>query len=188
MKIIGITGSLASGKTTASKILSKGNGPLFSADDEVKKLYKKKKFKKIILEGFNFKSSRNVKKMIKEKIQENDLSIQKIEKIIHPLVRKEMHRFIKKNSKRKFVFLEIPLLIESKLMNFFDIIFYIKARRGIRLKRFISRGGKKNFFKILDKKQSSDAEKIKYSNHVIVNEKNLRILKKKLLDIFKRYV
>ena len=180
MKIIGITGSLASGKTTASKILSKGNGPLFSADDEVKKLYKKKKFKKIILEGFNIKSSRNVKKMIKEKIQENDLSIQKIEKIIHPLV--------KKNSKRKFVFLEIPLLIESKLMNFFDIIFYIKARRGIRLKRFISRGGKKNFFKILDKKQSSDAEKIKYSNHVIVNEKNFRILKKKLLDIFKRYV
>ena len=182
-----ITGSLASGKTTASKILSKGNGPLFSADDEVKNFIKKK-FKKIILEGFNIKSSRNVKKMIKEKIQENDLSIQKIEKIIHPLVRKEMHRFIKKNSKRKFVFLEIPVLIESKLMNFFDIIFYIKARRGIRLKRFISRGGKKNFFKILDKKQSSDAKKIKYSNHVIVNEKNFRILKKKLLDIFKRYV
>ena len=35
---IGITGSIASGKTTASKILSNKRGPLFSADNEVKKL------------------------------------------------------------------------------------------------------------------------------------------------------
>ena len=41
MKKIGITGSLASGKTTASRILAKKNGPLFSADDVVKKLYDK---------------------------------------------------------------------------------------------------------------------------------------------------
>ena len=49
---IGITGSLASGKTTASKIISAGRGPLFNADIVVKKLYKKNfrgktKFKKI---------------------------------------------------------------------------------------------------------------------------------------------
>ena len=44
MMKIGITGSLASGKTTASKILSFKKGPLFSADAVVKKLYIKKKF------------------------------------------------------------------------------------------------------------------------------------------------
>ena len=38
MKKIGITGSLASGKTSASRILSKGRGPLFSADTVVKNL------------------------------------------------------------------------------------------------------------------------------------------------------
>ena len=37
---IGITGSLASGKTTASKILSHKRGPLFSADNVVKNLLK----------------------------------------------------------------------------------------------------------------------------------------------------
>ena len=37
---IGITGSIASGKTTASKILSHKKGPLFNADKEVKKFYK----------------------------------------------------------------------------------------------------------------------------------------------------
>ena len=42
---VGITGSLASGKSTASKILSARKGPLFSADDIVKKLYTNKSFK-----------------------------------------------------------------------------------------------------------------------------------------------
>ena len=40
MTIIGVTGSLASGKTTASKIIADNKGPLFSADKVVKKLYK----------------------------------------------------------------------------------------------------------------------------------------------------
>ena len=48
MKKIGITGSLASGKTTASKVLSKGRGPLFSADIFFKKLYSQLNFKKTI--------------------------------------------------------------------------------------------------------------------------------------------
>ena len=48
MKKIGITGSLASGKTTASKILSSRNGPLFSADKIVRNLYRSKKFKKFV--------------------------------------------------------------------------------------------------------------------------------------------
>ena len=42
---IGITGSLASGKTTASRILSAKRGPLFSADDAVKELYQSRNFK-----------------------------------------------------------------------------------------------------------------------------------------------
>ena len=45
---IGITGSLASGKTTASKIISKNKGPLFSADKAVKKLYSNKVLRKTI--------------------------------------------------------------------------------------------------------------------------------------------
>ena len=184
---VGITGSLASGKSTATKILSAFKGPFFSADAVVKKLYTKNKFKKIIIKNFNLKNSLNIKKLLKEKIIEDKSNIKKLEKIIHPLVRKEMQKFIKKNKKKKFIFFEIPLLIENNLTNIFDVIFYIKAKKSVRLKRFTSKGGNKNFFNILNKKQLSDAKKIKYSNHVIVNEKNFKILKQKLLAIFKRY-
>ena len=45
---IGITGSLSSGKSSVAKILSNKKDIVFSADKVVKKLYKSKKFKKII--------------------------------------------------------------------------------------------------------------------------------------------
>ena len=184
---VGITGSLASGKTTASKILSAGRGPLFSADAVVKKLYTKNNFKKVVTKKLNLKNSLNIKKLLREKIKEDKSNIKKLEKIIHPLVRKEMHKFIKKNIKKKFIFLEIPLLIEINLTNIFDIIFYIKAKKFIRLKRFKLKGGNKSTFNILNSKQLSDVKKAKYCDHIVVNEKDIKILKKNLMDIFKIY-
>ncbi len=187
MKKIGITGSLASGKTTASKILSATKGPLFSADKIVQNLYKKESFKKLIIKKFGIKKNSNIKSSIKDKILENRSNLIKLEKIIHPLVRKKMKKFIKKNKKNKFVFLEIPLLIESKLMKYFDIVFFIKTKRSLRLKRFRSKGGNKKLFDLLNKKQLSDIKKAKYCDHIIVNEKNLKFLKKNLLDILSIY-
>ena len=98
-----------------------------------------------------------------------------------------MKIFIKKNQKKDFIFFEIPLLIESKLMKYFDIIFFIKADKKIRLQRFRLRGGNKKLFNILNNKQFNDPQKIKHCDHVVVNEKNLRILKKNLSDIFSQY-
>ncbi len=183
MKKIGITGSLSSGKTTASKFLSNRKGPLFSADKEVKKLYTKKNFKKIISKKLNIKNHKNLKAILRNKILNGSLNIKKVEKIIHPLIRKEMNNFSKKNKKKKIVFFEIPLLIESKLMSKFDQIIFIKARKSIRLKRFKLNGGKKKLFNILNKKQLSDVKKMKYCDHVVVNENNLKTLKKNLANI-----
>ena len=65
MIIIGLTGSLASGKTTASKIIADKKGPLFSADKVVKKLYNQKKFKRILSKKLNFGNDKNFKKNLK---------------------------------------------------------------------------------------------------------------------------
>jgi dephospho-CoA kinase len=68
MKKIAITGSLASGKTSASKILSLNKGPLFSADYVVKELYRKKFFRKIISKKFNIPNILSIKKVLKRRI------------------------------------------------------------------------------------------------------------------------
>ncbi len=184
---IGITGSLSSGKTTASKILSSNKGPLFCADSIVKKLYLKNSFKSKIEKKFAIKKNSNVKKVLKERILKEKLNIKELEKIIHPIVRKEMKKFINKNKSKKIIFFEIPLLIESKLMKHFDVILFIKASKQIRLKRFLNKGGSKKIFEILNKKQLSEEKKVKFSDHVIVNEKNKKILKRSLLDILELY-
>ncbi len=184
---IGITGSIASGKTTASRILSANRGPLFSADLVVKKLYSNKKFKNLVVKKFNLTSHDDLKKKIKAKILENKKNIEKLESLVHPIVRKEMKKFISLNKKKSIIFLEIPLLIESKLNNFFDRIIFIKANKKIRSRRFRLKGGDIKFFNLLDKRQLGVTRKVKFCDHVIVNEMKKSILKKKLLDIVRLY-
>ena len=184
---IGITGSLASGKTTASKFLSNKRGPLFSADNAVKELYKSSNFKNLLRKNFKIKNKNQIKKNIKKLIISNSSNLKKLEKIIHPLVRKKMKQFTYLNKDKKFLFYEIPLLIESKLMNFFNVIIFIKSKKQLRLKRFVSKRGNKKFFHLLNSKQLNDYKKVKFCDFVVVNENNLNILKKKLLSIMSKY-
>ncbi len=184
---VGITGSLASGKTTASKILSYKRGPLFSADRAVLELYKKKNFKSYISKKFKIENNNQIKKSIKKLIHKKRDNLKKLERIIHPLVRKKMKEFTSKNKNKKILFYEIPLLIESKLMNYFDVIIFIKSKTHLRLKRFKSKKGNKKLFKLLNSKQMSDKQKLKFCDYVVVNEKNLNILKKNLSSIISKY-
>ena len=72
-------------------------------------------------------------------------------------------------------------------MKNFDIIIFIKASRRTRLKRFKLKKGDENLFNFLNNKQLSDAKKIKFCDYVVVNEKNLHFLRKKLSSIMKKY-
>ncbi len=187
MKKIGITGSLASGKTTASKILSSKKGPLFSADLAVRKLYTNNNFKNLIRKKFNIGKKQNIKTTLRRKIISHKNEINKLEKIIHPQIRKEMRKFISQNRKKKYIFLEIPLLIESRLSKIFDVIFFIKTKKSLRLKRFLKKGGNQRLFHILNSKQLNEKRKIKLCDEIISNEKNIKTLKKSLLYALKKY-
>ena len=98
-----------------------------------------------------------------------------------------MKKFTIKNKNKKFLFYEIPLLIESKLMKYFDKIIFIRSKKQLRLKRFKSKNGDKKLFNLLNSKQMRDSKKIKYCDYLVVNEKNLKILKKDLLSIMSKY-
>ena len=93
MKIIGITGSIASGKTTVAHLMAGKKYPLFSADAIVSNLYRKKYFNKILVKKFKLSSKEKIKDQIKLILKYN---LKKLESIIHPLVRKEMTKFLKK--------------------------------------------------------------------------------------------
>ena len=98
-----------------------------------------------------------------------------------------MKKFSLKNKNKRILFYEIPLLIESKLMKHFNIIIFIKSRKNLRLKRFKLKRGDKKLFSLLDNQQMSERKKIKFCDYVVVNEKNLKSLKKRLLIIISKY-
>tara|TARA_Y100000992_G_C21125927_1_gene424255 strand:- start:27 stop:605 length:579 start_codon:yes stop_codon:yes gene_type:complete len=184
---IGITGSIASGKTTAARIFAGKRYPLFNADKEVKDLYNQKYFKSKISKKFKIQNTKNIKSKIKKIIINNKVLIKDVEKIIHPLVRRKIKIFIKKNKKKKFIFFEIPLLIESKLMKDYDVIIFINSKKKIRLKRYLKRGRDKKIFNLLDKRQLPPSKKIKFCDYVINNNKNLKKLKKVIKSIKTKY-
>ena len=188
MKKIGITGSLASGKTTASKILSSKAGPLFNADNVVRNIYTNSRFKRKIIKILKISRKKNLKNEVKKKILKSKDNLKKLERVIHPIVRKEMFAFIKKNKRKKMIFLEIPLLIESKLTKYFDIIIFIKSKKSIRSKRYVSKYKKSlKLFNLLDRKQIKDSKKMKFCDHVVINNNSLSGLKKKLFNILEIY-
>ena len=96
MKVIGITGSIASGKTTVAHLMAGKKYPLFSADEIVGNLYKKRTFIKILVKKFKLKRNEKIKEQIKLILDKNKKNILKLEAIIHPLVRKEMKFFFEK--------------------------------------------------------------------------------------------
>ena len=63
---IGITGSLASGKTTVAKIISSKKNPLFDADKSVKRIYQSSNFKSKVFKKFKLKNRNNIKDDLKK--------------------------------------------------------------------------------------------------------------------------
>lgn len=114
---IGLTGSIASGKTISSKIVSFKRGPLFSADKVVKKLYTKDSFKKNLSRIFELKANSNIKKNIKNFLLTNSNNLKKLEKLIHPLVREEMIAFFKKIKKKSIYFVKSHYLLKISSKN-----------------------------------------------------------------------
>ena len=151
---IGIVGDIGSGKTFFSKLFK---FPIFDADIVVSNLYKedqnlfrqiKKKFPKEI-SSFPLKKAELLKIIIKKP---KNLSI--LGKIIHPKVRKKMKNFLKINKKKKFVILDVPLLLENKLNTKEDIIIFIDGNKK-KIKQKIKKRKNINFklIKILKQNQ-----------------------------------
>ena len=184
---IALVGGIGSGKTFISKLF---RYPVFNADESVAKIYLKNKkvFFRLKKKLPNFFNNPPVKKeeLIKAIIK-NKNNIKKISKIVHPEVRKDLQKFIDKNSKKKVVILDIPLFLENKLNKKNDIIIYIQSSAKEALKRIKKR---KNFnifvFKRLEKFQLPLNIKKRYSHYVIKNNFKKDLARKNVKYILSR--
>ena len=167
---IGIIGNIGSGK---SYVAQNFGYPVFNADYEVAKLYQqdKKIFTKLkkslpkYIQSFPIK-----KKEVSDAILANKNNLKKIIKIVHTEVRKKMNDFLKKHQNKKFVILDIPLLLENKINKKKDILVFVQSNQSDILKRLKKR---KNFNQQIFKKfkniQYPISYKKKKSDFIIKN-------------------
>ena len=179
MNRIGILGDIGSGKSYLANNLG---FPVFDADYEVEKLYKKDKkiflkLKKILPN--NIKSFPIEKKEIVEAILQKKGNLKKIIKIVHTEIRKKMKLFLEKNKNKKFVVLDVPLLLESKLNKKGDVLIFVNSKKTDILKKIKKRKNfNKKLFNKFKKIQFSSQYKMKKSHFVIKNDFTKKTLKK----------
>ena len=132
---IGILGDIGSGKSYVAKNFG---FPVFNADIEVGRLYKKDRqvFNKLnkVLPKYIFSFTIN-KKEVSQAILANRSNLKKIIKIIHLEIRKKMNIFLKKNINKKIIILDIPLLLENKINKKNDILIFVQSKKIDILKR-----------------------------------------------------
>ena len=186
---IALVGDIGSGKSYVARLFGY---PVFNADIEVNKLYKKskkcyRKLKKILPDYIN---SFPVKKsQLSRAVMFNKNNLKKINKIVHPEIRKKMSKFIKKNKSKKIVVLDIPLLIENKINSKRDVIIFVDAKKKEINKRLKKRANfnpksvsrlRKFQLSVEHKKRKSDfIIKNNFNNNYV--KKNVKILLRKIL-------
>ena len=177
MKVIGITGSSGSGKSTVAKIFEKKyDAKLVDADKIVKELTIPKTdymyaIKNDIGEEFFQQDGNLNKKMLAEKIYSDEETLRKLNRLTFKYVVDEMKKRIFETEENvSFVVIDAPLLIEAGLDKLCDYIIAVLANKEIKIQRICKRDN-------LDEKTAESRLKIQredkfyadVSNFVIYN-------------------
>ena len=175
-KRIGLTGNIASGKSTIAKYIADSkNLKILNADNYSREILNNRSetYEKVITYFGNeildqSSSSKRINFKILKKIIFNDAKKRKwIENTLHPLIKRKMVEDCIKYKNEKVLILEIPLLFEAKFESICTEIWLIKCSRENQIKRLIER----------DKISRNEAEKIMHiqSNNIKKEEKSQKI-------------
>ena len=190
MKIIGLTGGIASGKNFVAEVFQKNGAAIFDADKEVHELLESiaeaiKEVKKNFPESFveNKIDRKILSKIVFAKEEKSKKNLEILEKILHPKVRQKYDEFLIKSRQenRNLVVLNVPLLLENKGYNCERIVAII-APKSVQKKRFLMRAKKtdpENFlqekenlirkFEKIKSKQIDNLKREKHADFVINN-------------------
>lgn len=185
---VGILGSVGSGKTFIANIFKELSFNIFSADNEVANIYKNNKIvNKKIAKFFKLKLYKGKinKQDLRDSLKKNPKKFKFLNKTIHPIVRKRLAIFLSRFKKNKLVVLDIPLLVENKMLNFVDILVLVKTRSNSFLSRIKKRKNlDKQFLKLLENQQADEKIKKSYADFTVDNstKDKVKLQVKKILD------
>lgn len=145
MKIIGLTGGIGMGKSTAASVFRKAGVPVFDADACVRALQApggralapiEAAFPGTVRGGVLDRGA------LRQAVAGNAGARRALERIVHPLVRREEERFVARarRAARRAVLLDIPLLLENPGTRHVDVVVVVSAPRSVQVARVRRRG------------------------------------------------
>ena len=182
---VAIFGKIASGKSEVLRMFAKANIPTLSSDEVVEELYKRKEVINKINSAFKLENTAIDKNVLREMLADDPKAIKKINRIVWPLVRKEIELFLKENNKG-LVVVEVPLLFESKMDNLFDVIIGVETPIKKQKELLSGRDGEKSQqLKEINKVSAYDKNK-KKADIIINNDADLESLNNKVNKIINK--
>lgn len=180
---IALVGNIASGKSTAEKILKEKGYSVSDTDVMAHELLNTLADEIITaFNGFDISDSGQISREKLGKIVfNNNLLKSKLENILYPKITAKIEEFFKLHHSEEKVFVAVPLLFEAKMEYLFDKILFIYAEDNIRLKRLIQRNNySTEYAEKRLKSQLPQEEKVKKSDWVIFNNSTVEDLRKQL--------
>lgn len=173
MRLIGLTGGIGMGKSTASAAFRRAHLPVFDADAEVHKLQAKggaalpaisAAFPGTVADGVLDRAA------LREIVLTDKQALRKLERILHPRVRAAELKFLARAraSGARVAILDIPLLFEGRSEKRVDEVVVVSAPRDVQIARVRARGkmSPAQIAAVLAR-QMPDAEKRRRADHVI---------------------
>ncbi|MBR6765034.1 MAG: dephospho-CoA kinase [Clostridia bacterium] len=173
--ILGLTGGIATGKSTISKYLASKGIPIIDCDKIALKIMipntpAVKEIRKVFGERF-FKGDLLDRQLLGRYCFENEERTKLLNSIVHPYIFGEMEALFEKYKDEKIVVLDAPLLIETGLHERCDKVMVVVCTDETRIIRGISRSNLSRLdMRNRIKRQLSDVERRKYADYVVDNE------------------
>lgn len=171
MLIIGLTGSIGMGKSTAAKRFAEHGIAMFDADATVHKLYEGEAVA-VIEDAFPGTTENGVvdRAKLAAALKGDKARIKALEAIVHPLVREKREDFLQEqmHNGAKMAVLEIPLLFETGSQKDVDVTIVVSAPKEVQRERVLARPGMTaEKFDALLANQMPDAEKRKRADFIV---------------------
>ncbi|MDI6601132.1 MAG: dephospho-CoA kinase [Thermoanaerobacteraceae bacterium] len=197
MKVIGLTGGIASGKSTVSNILKGLGAYIIDADEISREIIKKgSEAWKEIVDYFGsdilLPNGEIDRKKLGNIVFADKEKLDKLNAITHPRIIKRITEIIekeKKKGKEKAVVLDAAILVEMGLQSMVDEIWVVSVDKDMQIKRLIERD-KLSYENAINRirVQMPLSEKVKYADYVIDNSKDIGYIRNQVSKLWERVI
>ncbi len=195
MVVIGVTGSVGTGKSTVAKLFKRLGAAVIDTDHLARAVVEPgtpgwREIKRAFGKGVLRKDGAIDRSALAQRVFSDEAARKRLERIIHPRVirevKKELRR-LRKHGKTQAAVVEVPLLFESGMDQLMDSVVVVRARRSVQLDRLRRKHGwSKKEVDARIKAQWDLSAKVALADQVIDNDGSVAVTRKQVRTVWNK--